>query len=175
MSAPAALDDLFVRLSQVLKAADEAVAALRTLVAIESKSGVETAPPAHATAPAPAAPARTRHVRVHEDRPTAGVCEYTSCGAPISIKGTGRLRRYCGPRCARLARLAVAPPSAPADASALPVLADPEPIPESASGMKARIAHAIAASRTGPLRPSHFLDTVRGRMEQSAKRNGGRA
>jgi hypothetical protein len=176
----AGLEEKRDRLRQVADCTDVAIKALRDLQAAyggamlpataEALPAITVAPTPPA-APAPAS-APKRHVRVHANRPTRGVCGYDSCGKKFVVSGTGRLKRFCGPVHARLARKASAAAAAPsADVAVDELLSTAPPIPESAGGMKARIAQALKSTDDIAPPRSRFLDTVRGRNDDAARRS----
>lgn len=150
------------RLQLEAGALDEAIAALRKV----GERVVMVAPPiprayldAGTVVSNAAAPVALR-VLPPVDPPT--VCQYRPCGKPLKQSGTGRPRRFCDRVCGDLARKG---PEADVDE----VLRAPEAIPESASGMKVRIAQALAAQ--GPAPRSKFLAHVRGKNDEAARRS----
>lgn len=158
------LEDVLVALTasrdrgqRVVQAADEAIAAIRKLCGL---LGAPALPPARAAAP-PVTGERKAHRRVYAQRPRTAVCE--ECRETFAPENTvGRVPRCCSALCknrknrrAAAARAGVAP----------------APVPESGSGMRARIDRVAAGAE---MPRSRFLEEARARNDEAARRSAGR-
>jgi hypothetical protein len=163
--------------------ADVAIEALRKLLdgpAVEEPKAL-AAPPARRAAKVRVAGKidHKGHQVLGAKRPRTTVCKNDRCGKEFSIRVVGRVPHYCSDLCRKAQgkrersaikerRKAIEDHNAAAPAEVDDLLRVPEPIPESGPGMRARLSKLLAQPGTPR---STFLETVRGRNDEAARRS----